>query len=84
MTIVTAHMHGIFTGNRKVAIKTAQDFEDRLQELDEEFRSLRALHGHPHFPQFYGAFLKGREIWFVMEVSPRNQIICWLIAALVV
>ncbi|CAG0883853.1 unnamed protein product [Darwinula stevensoni] len=62
-------------GNRKVAIKTARDFEDRLQELDEEFRSLRTLHGHPSFPQFYGAFLKGREIWFVMELCPGRAAI---------
>lgn len=50
---------------------------DNLEEIEEEYRVLRELSGHPNLPAFRGLYLlraacrEDDQLWFVMEV--RNN-----------
>lgn len=53
----------------KVAIKILKLVPDYIKDIEEEYNILKNTPEHINLPQFYGAYYKSDEVWFVMEVK---------------
>ncbi|XP_034246808.1 myosin-IIIb-like [Thrips palmi] len=67
------------TGER-VAVKILENVADNLEEIEEEYRVLRELSGHPNLPTFRGLYLlraacrEEDQLWFVMELCTGGSV----------
>ncbi|KAJ1530956.1 hypothetical protein ONE63_005792 [Megalurothrips usitatus] len=67
------------TGER-VAVKILENVADNLEEIEEEYRVLRELSGHPNLPAFRGLYLlraacrEDDQLWFVMELCTGGSV----------
>ncbi|KAE8752070.1 hypothetical protein FOCC_FOCC001232, partial [Frankliniella occidentalis] len=67
------------TGER-VAVKILENVADNLEEIEEEYRVLRELSGHPNLPAFRGLYLlraacrEDDQLWFVMELCNGGSV----------
>uniref|UniRef100_A0A2C9KNW7 Protein kinase domain-containing protein n=1 Tax=Biomphalaria glabrata TaxID=6526 RepID=A0A2C9KNW7_BIOGL len=65
-----------------VAIKVMESVSEVIEEVEQEYRVLRDLSGHPNMPKFYGMHLKRRQlgsatedqIWIVMELCKGGSV----------
>ncbi|KAH9524023.1 Myosin-IIIa [Bulinus truncatus] len=65
-----------------VAIKVMESVSEVIEEIEQEYRVLRDLGGHPNMPRFYGMYLKRRlpgtasedQIWIVMELCKGGSV----------
>ena len=67
--------HLFSTADKKVAIKIVESIKQNIEEIEQEYVTLKKLGVSSNLPEFFGIFLKkvGQEndhqIWFVIEVS---------------